>query len=239
MNIRINKYLASIGVASRRKVDELIDQEKISVNNKILKEKGYKIDPQKDEIKVDGKIVTLTDNKECIYIILNKPQGVVSTTADTHNRHTILDLVKSQTRLFPVGRLDQDSRGLILLTNDGNLTYKLTHPKYHIAKTYLVKILGKVKLSQIEKLRIGIELEDGLTQPAKVKIVAQKQHQTILEIKLFEGKKRQIRAMCSALHLHVQDLQRIAIGTIKLGDLTEGKWRNLNAEEIKSLKNLK
>lgn len=234
IQIRINKYLASIGIASRRQIDNFIDQGEISINGNILSEKGIKIDPDTDIIKVNGKAVS-RQAQEKEYIILNKPIGVLSTAKDTHGRQTVLDLIKSKSRLYPIGRLDQNSHGLIILTNDGDLTLKLTHPRNHISKVYLAKILGQVKEDKIRKMKDGVELEDGLTAPAKVETISQSQYQTVLQITLFEGKKRQIRHMCATLHLYLQDLQRIAIGPIKLGNLDQGEWRKLTKEEVKLL----
>lgn len=236
--IRLNKYLAHLGVASRRAVDELITLGKISLNGKVVTQLGTKVIPDKDEIVVGNRKIKNALEK-LVYIILNKPKGVVSTSKDTFGNTTVLDLVKSSARLYPVGRLDQDSHGLILLTNDGDLTLKLTHPRFHIYKIYLVTILGFVPDSKVSLLRNGVLLDDGKTAPAKVTIVRQGPRQTVLEITLWEGRKRQIRRMCAELHLHLTDLQRIAIGPLTLGDLKIGKWRNLLDSEISALKKIK
>ena len=230
--IRLNKYLANLGIASRRKIDEMIDYKQIMVNGKIVPQ-GIKIDPQKDKLTVNGRPVQT--KQSLIYIILNKPKGIISTAIDTHNRQTVLDLVKFKERLYPVGRLDQDSQGLILLTNDGDLTYKLTHPKFHIPKTYHVSILGKVKQPDLFQLREGIELEDSKTAPADVKIIKQEPQKTILEMTLYEGKKRQIRRMAAALHLFITELKRVSMGSLKLENLEEGKYRTLTTVEVKNL----
>lgn len=234
-SIRLNKFLAQIGIASRRAIDEFIIQGRISINGKVSKQLGIKIDPQRDQIMIDNRKIDNASEK-LIYIILNKPKGVISTAKDNFGNTTVLDLVKTNARLYPVGRLDQDSHGIILLTNDGSLTYKLTHPKYHIAKIYRVTILGFANDINIKKLSQGVLLDDGKTAPAVVKIINRNERQTILEITLYEGKKRQIRRMCSTLHLHLTDLQRIAIGPIQLGSLGIGKWRNLSQKEINYLK---
>ncbi|HGJ64552.1 TPA: rRNA pseudouridine synthase [bacterium] len=232
--IRLNKYLANLGVASRRRIESYIDQGKITVNGEIITQQGTKVDPAKDQITVFGK--PISKPQAFTYIILNKPKGIIATARDTHNRITVLDIVKSDVRLYPVGRLDQDSEGLILLTNDGDLTYKLTHPKFHIPKTYQVTILGRVSPYKIELLENGIELEDGVTQPTQVKIITQSEHDTVIEIVLHEGKKRQIRRMCASLHLHILALKRISMGTLQLEDLPKGQHRQLTREEIKKLK---
>lgn len=233
--IRLNKYLASIGIASRRQIDTLISQGKFTVNEKTA-QLGQQIDPQKDKIMFGQKLI---ENQvfELEYLILNKPRGYLSTTKDTHTRKTILDLVKTKNRLYPIGRLDKESQGLILLTNDGDLTNHLTHPKFHISKTYQVTVLGKVTDSQLNKLQSGIELEDGLTKPTKTRIIKIGNRETILEMVLYEGKKRQIRRMCSSLHLFILKLERVALGPIKLENLSLGKSRKLTAEEIKKLSN--
>jgi len=231
--VRINKYLANLGVASRRGVDEMIEQGRIMVNGKSATP-GMKTNPHKDEIALDGKTVTRKDS--LTYIILNKPKGVISTAEDTHYRETVTDMVKTDVRLYPVGRLDQESEGLVLLTNDGELTFRLTHPKYHIPKVYEVLILGQVKEGKLQDLRNGVELDDGKTQLAKVIILRSERHRTLLQITLYEGRKRQIRRMAAALHLHILQLKRVKIGLVELGDLREGKYRTLSKEEVATLK---
>jgi 23S rRNA pseudouridine2605 synthase len=232
--IRINKYLSSIGIASRRKVDQLLRQGQIEVNGQILTKPGIKIDPAKDKIRVSGEDVKY--QPEFVYIALNKPKSVLSTTFDATNRKTVVDLVESTRSLYPVGRLDQDSHGLILLTNDGELAHRLTHPKFHIDKTYLVLVQGGVLEEQLEKLRNGILLKDGKTAPAKVKIEYFKDNRTLLEFIIQEGKYRQIRRMCGAVGLEVVDLKRLAMGPIKIGSLEVGESRVLKEAEIKALK---
>lgn len=234
--MRINKYLASLGIASRRKIDEMVEEGQIKVNGKIAK-LGDQVNSDKDKIEVDGREVA-AKKEELVYIILNKPKGVVSTAAEFPNEKTVLDLIESDVRLYPVGRLDKDSTGLILLTNDGELTNHLTHPKYHIPKTYEVMILGSVTDEKLSALRNGIELEDGKTAPAEVIVISKTNHHTWLKMVLKEGKKRQIRRMASALHLHVEDLKRISIGQISIGNLAIGKYRNLKQDEINQLKKI-
>ena len=232
IKIRLNKYLASLGIASRRQADELIKQGKIRVNHQVVTQMGTKIDPDKDLVEFEGKKL---EPETKTYLIYHKPKGVLSTTKDTHHRPTILDKVKYKVRLYPVGRLDKDSEGLILLTNDGDLAYRLTHPKFHIPKTYEVTILGQIKLDQIEKLQTGIQLEDGLSKPTKTTIIQKSARHSILEMILFEGRKRQIRRMMASLHLHILSLKRVAIGPILLGELKVGQNRALTTLEIKSL----
>ncbi len=233
MAVRINKYLAGLGIAARRKVDDLVASGKVFVNGKkaVL---GQKVEPGVDKVEVNGKKVEGTAGKK-VYIALNKPVGVVSTARDTHGRKTVLDLVESTERLFPVGRLDQDSGGLMLLTNDGDLAFSLTHPKFHIEKTYEVWVKGKVGPEKIGRLATGVRLDDGVTAPAKVKLVRETEHSSLISITLFQGKNRQIRRMCAALRLHITSLTRKSMGPVELGDLGSGKWRNLSLVEIKAL----
>lgn len=249
--MRINKFLAQAGIASRRKVDDLIEEGKVTVNGKKAT-LGQEV-KQSDDVLVNGQPITTPQPPT--YIILNKPKGVTSTVYDPHARRTVMDLVKysssdsekskndsshirsnNNTRLFPVGRLDEDSTGLILLTNDGELANRLTHPKFHIPKTYEVTILGEVSQIHIGKMESGIFLEEGKTAPAKVEIAYKSAHRTILNITIFEGKKRQIRRMTASLHLHILGLKRLSIGPISLGNLPSGKFRNLKAGELKALK---
>lgn len=230
--MRLNKFLAHAGVASRRKVDALIEQGKVTVNNKraVL---GQKVETG-DKIQVNGREVRNEETLE--YIILNKPVGVTSTVSDQHAKKTVLDLVKTSNRVYPVGRLDKLSKGLILLTNDGDLANHLTHPRYHVPKVYQVLYMGNIRDGKIRQMEAGIELEEGKTKEAKVKIITQDENKTLLEITLFEGRKRQIRRMAEKLHLHILSLKRVAIGPIKLGNLESGKSRKLTAEEISALK---
>ncbi len=233
--IRINKYLASIGVASRRKVDEMIPEGRIFVNGSPIKTLGFKVDPQKDEILVDGH---KTHGREvAVYIALHKPKGVVSATLDELGRKTVLDLVKTDARIFPVGRLDENSSGLILLTNDGELTQKLTHPKFETPKTYRAYFQGKVDEWQLNKLRNGVILKDGKTAPAGVEILQEKDNRTLLQITIHEEKNRQIRRMCAAIRLNLLELKRISIGKVRLDNLASGKWRYLTDKEVEALKN--
>ena len=217
--------MAHAGVASRRKADELIEQGKVFVNNKKAT-LGQQINPQKDEVKVNGS--PISSQEEFEYIIINKPKGVASTAADT--------LVNTKSRVYPVGRLDKESTGLILLTGDGDLTNRLTHPRYHVEKIYEVTYLGKVDDATIGRMEKGIEKEEGKTKEARVKTLSTNEHKTVLQITLFEGRKRQIRRMAEKFHLHILSLKRIAIGPINLGNLESGKFRKLTNDEISALK---
>lgn len=236
--MRINKYLASLGVASRRSVDQMIEEGRVSINSQIAK-LGEQVDPQKDLVTVNGEIVDSREEQK-VYIALNKPIGYTSTAAKIKGEKNVVELVRSKTRLYPVGRLDKDSSGLMILTNDGALALKLTHPKFHIAKTYEVRLLGNVSQTQIEMMQKGITLEDGKTVPADIKVIHKSlPNNTLLEMTLYQGKKRQIRRMTAVLHLHVIDLKRISIGQVNIGNLKVGAYRNLTTEEVSDLKSAK
>jgi len=234
MSIRLNKYLASMGVASRRKVDSLIASGQIKVNG-IAATLGQKINPGSDKISINSKPVT--DFKPTYtYLILNKPKNVLTTTKDDRGRTTVLDLVKTNTRLFPVGRLDYLSTGLVLLTNDGSLANLITHPKYHLPKTYLVTTNSPISPKILHKLETDIKLDNQKLIPSLVSIYSQFKNQTTLKITLFQGKKRQIRRMFESLGLNLLSLHRIAIGPINIGKLSPGSYRPLTKSEVGALK---
>ena len=231
--VQLNKYLANLGITSRRKVEELVSQGRVTINRQKVTKIATRINPDKDKVQVDGKDIT---RQHFVYIILNKPRGVVSTVSDEFKRKTVLDLVKVKERIYPVGRLDQESHGLILLTNDGEVANLLTHPRYHISKTYEVLVSGEVRRYQLEKLKRGVYLRDGKTAPAEVEVLEKNPGKTLLKIILHEGKNRQIRRMCGVLGLNVLDLKRVAMGEVKLGDLEAGKYRYLTEEELGRLR---
>ncbi len=227
--MRLNKYIASSGITSRRKADELISSGKVLVNGKRAK-LGMSIDSTKNTVKVMGKIVSLEETFK--YYALNKPIGVISTAKDNMGRKTVLDFVKSKKRLFPVGRLDADSEGLIIITNDGELANIITHPSHELKKTYRVTTREKISEVQIEKLEKGIHLKGGMTSPAKVKII----DKNLFEIEITEGRNRQVRRMAGAVGLSIENLKRIQIGPIKLDNLKTGKVRVLLLDEVNTLK---
>ena len=235
MEERLQKYLANCGVASRRKSEEYILQGKVKVNGEIVTELGTKINPEKDIIEFENKIIK-EDIKQ-VYILLNKPIGYVTTADDQFGRDTVLDLVKVRERIIPVGRLDMYTSGALILTNDGDFIYKVTHPKHEIDKTYTVTVKGIVQNSEVEQLRKGVQIEDYITKPAKVKILKTDIEKGIsrLEITIHEGRNRQVRKMCEAVGRKVLALHRSKIGNIGVKDIELGKWRYLNSKEVEQL----
>ncbi|MGN0135873.1 pseudouridine synthase [Anaerotignum sp.] len=240
MEERLQKFLAEAGVASRRKAEELIAQGKVKVNGKVVTEMGVKIDPAKDEVTYLDQKVTTKDTK-MVYIMLYKPEGYVTTAKEQFGRPAVMDLVKGiQERIFPVGRLDYDTSGLLLLTNDGDLTYKLTHPKHDVDKTYIAKLYGIPDEGALQKFRRGVVIDGKRTKPAKIQIIDKDKDGRFCtaEIIIHEGRNRQVRKMCEAIKHPVAQLKRVATGELKLGDLQKGKYRHLTDKEIKYLKKL-
>ena len=235
MEERLQKYLANSGVASRRKCEELILQGKVEVNGKVVTELGTKINPEEDIVKFNGKEVKQVE--KMVYILLNKPIGYVTTADDQFGRETVLDLVKVKERIVPVGRLDMYTSGALILTNDGDFVYKVTHPKHEIEKTYTVTVKGIVQNSEVEQLRKGVKIDDYTTKPAKFKILKTDTEKDIsrLEITIHEGKNRQVRKMCEAVNRKVLALHRSKIGGIGVKDIELGKWRYLRENEIQKL----
>lgn len=231
--IRLNKYLALHGVGSRREVNEMIKQGRVKVNNNIA-QLNHRV-KSTDEILVDDK--KIEGDKDFVYIILNKPKGVISTTSDEFGRRSVTDLIKSDNRIFPVGRLDATTIGLILLTNDGDLTYKLTHPKFGIEKTYQMTVTGEVDNSVLDKLENGVYLKEGMTSKASAKILRKEGNRTILELSIHQGWNHQIKRMCSVLRLNLINLKRTGIGPVKIGELKPGEYRDLTEGEVLQLKN--
>ncbi len=233
--IRINKYLASLGVGSRREIDRLIEEGKIKVNGEIISA-GIKV-TEEDEIEVKGKKIEKTGEKK-VYYMLNKPLEILSSAKDDRGRKTVVDLIKCKERIFPIGRLDYNTTGLILLTNDGELFNRVIHPRSEIYKEYYVKVLGEIKESSIKKLENGVELEDGKTLPAYVKVLSKERGKSELLISIREGRNRQVRRMLDAVNHPVVILRRERIGKLALGKLRVGEYRELTAEEVKYLYSL-
>lgn len=234
--VRLQKYLAECGIASRRKAEEYITDGRVQVNGKIVTELGTKINPKRDIVYFNDRKVT--KQNESIYILLNKPIGYVTTTKDQFNRKTVLDLIKGiNKRVVPVGRLDMYTSGALILTNDGDFTYKVTHPSHEITKTYTATLRGIITDEEVEKLRNGVEIEDYITRPAKVRILKTDIENNIsrIEITIHEGKNRQVRKMCESIGRNVMALHRSKIGNITVKDLKIGEWRYLNSSEIKNI----
>jgi len=293
---RLQKILARAGVASRRAAEEIIAAGRVTVNGQVVTELGTRADPSTDKIAVDGRPIASPSPKkgeEFVYVMLNKPLGVVSTAKDPQGRPTVLDLVRTpddqrqatddgphsahrtvksdkpsnpdvsapkgavdelanhrrstsgtraivpsaqaQNRIYPVGRLDADSTGLILLTNDGDLTFRLTHPKFGVEKEYRALVRGRPSAGEIKKLREGVEIEGEMTAPARVEEVGKRGDQTWLSVTIHEGKKRQVRLMCAAVGHHFIELERVRFGPLTLGSLQQGKWRHLAVHEVHAL----
>lgn len=234
--MRLQKYLANSGIASRRKCEELIINGKVEVNGKVITELGTKITPDTDEIKYNGKIIK--NEEEKVYILLNKPIGYVTTAKEQFGRDMVLDLVRINKRIVPVGRLDMYTSGALILTNDGDFVNKLIHPKNEINKTYNVTISGKITKQEVELLKNGVEIDNGyITKPAEVKILKIDEEKNIsrIQIIIHEGKNRQIRKMCVAIGKKVLALHRSKIGNIDVKNLKIGEWRHLTEKEISNL----
>ena len=231
--VRLQKYLAECGVASRRKSEELIDQGKVKVNGNIASI-GDKINPKRDTVTVSGK--KIVKQKSHTYIMLHKPRGFITTMSDEMDRKCVAQLVKDVPgRVYPVGRLDRDSEGMLLFTNDGEFANAMTHPDRHVPKTYRVTVRPSISEEQITKLTTGVIIEDRMTAPAEVRVVTKEEGRVVLEIILYEGRNRQIRKMCEEVGLEVARLKRTAIGSIKLGMLKQGDYRELTEDEVRKL----
>ena len=225
---RLNKYIASCGVCSRRKADELISSEKVKVNGQVVTNLGEKVSP-KDIVEVDNKLIHKEEKK--VYIVLNKPKGYVTTNSDEYNRKNVIDLIDENVRVYSIGRLDKDTEGLLLLTNDGEFSNKVMHPRNKIEKTYIVTTDTNVTNEQLEKLTNGVDIGDYITRPAKVKRIGNDKVQIIIS----EGKNRQVRRMCDSVGINLLNLRRIQVGNVLLGNLQSGKYRYLTAKEKNEL----
>ncbi|MBF1202958.1 pseudouridine synthase [Fusobacterium sp. 27098_8_59] len=231
--MRINKFLSSLGIASRRAIDKYIEEGRIKVNG-VIASTGIDV-TEEDEIYIDNKKIETNRIEEKVYFMLNKPLEVLSASSDDRGRKTVVDLIKTDKRIFPIGRLDYMTSGLILLTNDGELFNRLVHPKSEIYKKYYIKVFGEVKKEEIEELKKGVLLEDGKTLPAKVSGIKYDKNKTSMYISIREGRNRQIRRMIEKFGYKVLMLRREKIGELSLGDLKEGKYRELTREEIEYL----
>lgn len=233
--VRLQKYIAMCGEASRRAAEAMIEDGRVWVNNQRVTELGTKVEIGADVVTLDGKKIKPEVKK--YYIMLNKPVGYVSTVNDQFDRPTVVDLIGEEikARVFPVGRLDYETEGLLLLTNDGDFTYKVTHPKFKMDKTYLVSLKGGISVKGLNMLRSGIEIEDYKTSPAEVEMLSCEKGVTVLKITIHEGKNRQVRKMMEAVGAKVMELKRISIGKVELGNLPLGRWRYLTSHEINYL----
>ena len=232
--MRLQTFLARAGAASRRSVEAIIISGRVTVNGQVVRERGHPVDPARDSIGLDGREVSAPQK---VYYMVNKPKGVTSTVRDAHASRTVIDLLPpGSPRMYPVGRLDKLSTGIILLTNDGELTHRLTHPRFGVKKIYRARVKGVLTDADVERIAKGVELEDGLTAPCRVRIVSRSKDDTDCEIELHEGRKRQIRRVFAALGHDVIELKRISFGRLGLGDLNEGEFRKLTDDEIKLLK---
>lgn len=235
--MRLQKYMALCGVASRRASEEMITEGLVKVNNIVVTELGTKIDPKVDRVKVNDKSIRMESKK--VYVLLNKPIGYVSTMNDEKDRAIVTDLIEGiDERIYPVGRLDADTTGLLLLTNDGDLAYKITHPKNEILKRYIAIVEGVPNRFELEKFRQGLVIDGKPTAEAFIKIAKRYDTESILEISIHEGRNRQVKKMCEMINHPVKKLRRIAIGDIEIGGLEIGNWRHLEEEEVKYLKSL-
>lgn len=233
---RLQKYMAESGVASRRKSEEIIAAGRVKVNDIVVTELGYKIDRDKDNIYVDNKPIKIEENM--IYIALNKPIKYISSVSDERGRKTILDIVDIKERIYPIGRLDYDTSGLILLTNDGEVYNKVIHPRQEIKKVYLANIKGIPSNEEITRFCSGVDIGGYITADAEFKIIKKEKASSIAQITIHEGKNRQVRKMCDAINHPVISLKRISIGKLKLGELNLGEYRFLSKSEIEYLKSL-
>jgi len=229
---RLQKLLAAAGIASRRASEDFIREGRVTVNGQPA-ELGMRVSPSAD-IRVDGERVHIDTGH--VYVMLNKPQGVVTTADDPEGRPTVLDLINLDQRLFPVGRLDMDTEGLLLLTNDGELAHALMHPSFEVRRTYLALVSGPVRRNVLQELRDGVELEDGLAKPQSVRVVETQGSNALLEIVMTEGRKREVRRLVGGVGLRMHRLARVAYGGVELGELRQGKWRFLTPHEVGTLK---
>ncbi len=235
--VRLQKYLSEYGVASRRAAERMIAEGRVMVNGSVVDAMGVKVDPAQDQIFVDGK--RIETRPQLRYLLLFKPVGYICSVHDDRRRRTVLDLLEGiNERVYPVGRLDYDTSGLLLLTNDGEMTNQLLHPSYQVEKTYLAQVTGIPASHDLQRLREGIMLADGMTAPAKARIQSVRQGNAVIELQIHEGRNRQVRRMMDAIGHPVQRLRRTAVAFLRLEGLQPGQWRDLTAEEVARLKQL-
>lgn len=238
MEERLQKYMAGCGIASRRKCEEIILEGKVKVNGNTVSELGVKVNPLTDIVEYDGKVIKKEEHK--VYIMLNKPEGYISSVKDEKDRPTIMDIVKVKERVYPIGRLDYDSSGLLLLTNDGDVYNKIIHPREELIKKYVVVVKGEISKKDIERFEVGIDIGGYITAPASLEVISYDSFKDIstIEVGIHEGKNRQIRKMCAALNHEVLALKRISVGKLRLGYLKRGEYRELKKDEIEYITSL-
>ena len=241
MSERLQKYMASCGVASRRKCEEIILEGRVKVNGISINELGIKVESGIDKVELDN--VEIKPEEAKVYIMLNKPEGYITSVKDEKGRKTILDIVKVEERIFPIGRLDYDSSGLLILTNDGEIYNKIIHPRVEIEKKYIAVCRGIFSQNDIKRFENGIDIGGYITANAKIKVLSEERSETgkmnsVVEIIIHEGKNRQIRKMCASLNHEVIELKRVSVGELKLEYLQKGKWRALTNEELEYIKSL-
>lgn len=234
---RLQKIIAEAGISSRRKAEELIREGRVRVNRRVVTELGTKADPSSDTIEVDGKAIPRRSPK--VYILLNKPKGFISSLSDPEGRPVVTELLrKSKARVFPVGRLDYDAEGVLLMTNDGELSNRLIHPGYKVPKKYLVKVRDVPARNALDRLEKGVYLEDGKTMPAKARLVSKTKENSWIELTVFEGRNRLVKRMCMAIGHPVMKLKRVEFAGLKLGSIERGGWRFLTEKEVEGLRGL-
>lgn len=231
--IRLDKYLSNRGFTSRRNIKKFLKENTVTIDGNRIRESGFRFNTQTSQILINNK---KPNHSELVYFILHKPLGVISTASDEFGRENVVSLIKTKIRVYPVGRLDKDTSGLIILTNDGELTHKLTHPKYHVPKVYRLLIGGKLTPHQKKMFTQGVMLSDGITNPTQLKIIKESHESSLLEAILHEGRYRQIRRMCEKLGITLLSLERIKFGEITLSGLKTGEYRELTKKEIESLR---
>jgi 23S rRNA pseudouridine2605 synthase len=236
LSVRLQKFLSECGVASRRASEQLIADGRVQVNGEVAT-LGRSVEPETDTITLDGR--ELRQEQRLTYVLLNKPRGTVTTAKDTHGRKTVLDCLEGvKERVFPVGRLDMDTEGVLVLTNDGDLAHRLMHPSHGIEKVYVATVAGEIGEEALAKLASGVMLEDGMTAPAKVKLIRGERHSSRVQLTLHEGKKREVKRMCEAVGHPVLALKRIAFANLMGGHLRPGEWRYLTQQEVRLLKRM-
>ncbi len=234
MEIRLQKYLADCGVASRRKAEELILKGLVKVNGKIITELGTKVNDARDKVEFNGEILKVKNRK--IYILLNKPAGYISASKDQFDNPSVLHLIDIKERIFPVGRLDKDTTGALILTNDGDFSYLLTHPKHEVNKVYIAEVVGRPTDEEMRTFMKGVYVDGKKTSPAKIRIIKETKKNSVVEIIIHEGRNRQVKKMCEEIGHKVISLHREAIGAVNVNGLKEGRWRYLTDGEIEKMK---